>query len=215
MRQATTRGWPDTLGGIVAILRIEAKARAVKQLAWVLLGGVCSLAVGFGIFFWPRATLHVVAVLFAVQLIAAALYRYILAASSWDRPGRVIPMAALASLALVLGLFLLENPAISLAVLALVVSIYWLVQGVIELIEAQTYRHWTDRGWVVASGVMAIVVGLIVVGYVIPTMPLHLPQRTFVLLTRVLGSWLIIYGAIVLIRAVHSPARRVTAVDGG
>lgn len=177
-----------------------------RSWSWTLASGVVSLLVGVGILLWPRETLRVVAVLFAVQLIAAGVFRFAVTfIHIGDSLVHQLQMAALATFAFVVGIALLEDPRLSLRFMLIVLGVYWASHGIIELVEAITHSYRTDRLWVAASGVMGVVVGLIlIVAGAAPSSRLPLNVGHLLLITRTLGVWLVLFGVILVVRALRT-----------
>ncbi len=201
------------------ITRVEtAFAPLARPWTWTLAYGTSCALVGLAVLVWPRETLRIVAILFAVQLIAASVFRFVV---SFIRTGesmvQKLQMAALASFAFVLGVALLGNVRFSLRVMAIVLGIYWATHGVIELVEAISHEGLTDRTWVVASGIMGVVVGLILV--LAAAFPSNFAAYTgpLVLITRTLGGWLIVFGVMLVVRAfrLRSPQPASGQTPGG
>lgn len=169
---------------------------------WTLTYGVACVLVGLAVLVWPGETLRVAAILFAAQLIAASVFRFVV---TFIRTGesmvQKLQMAAMASFALVVGIVLVGNVGLSLRVMAIVLGVYWGIHGAIEFVEAIGHSCRTDRTWVVASGIMGVVVGLILV--VAGAFPLSMVafRGPLLLMTRTLGAWLVIFGVILVVRA--------------
>ena len=187
------------------ITRVETTlAPLARSWTWTLAYGISCALVGVAVIVWPHETLRIVAVLFAVQLIAAAVFRF---AVSFIRTGesmvQKLQMAALATFAFVLGVFLLGDLRWSLRVIAIVLGIYWAIHGVIELVEAISHDCLRDRAWVVASGVMGLIVGLILV--LAGAFPSYFVAfhggLLLLLITRTLGVWLVVFGVMLVVRA--------------
>jgi len=174
--------------------------------SWTLANGLLSVLVGVAVLFWPRETLRVAAILFAVQLIAASIFRFVVTFIRSDQSvAHQLQMAALASFAFVIGIALLQDLRLSLRFLVIVLGVYWGSHGIIELVEAITHSCRTDRLWVIASGVMGLVVGLIlVVAGVAPSilLPFH-AVHVLLLIARTLGVWLVVFGVILVVRALR------------
>jgi uncharacterized membrane protein HdeD (DUF308 family) len=167
---------------------------------------------GLAVIFWPRETLRVVAVLFAVQLIAASAFRFVVAViNTGDSIVYKVQLAALASFALVVGIFLLEDTRLSLRLMSTVLGVYWAVHGAIELVEAIRYSGRTNRTWVAVSGMMGLGVGMILIVAGMFPVDLQAFQNLFLLTTRTLGLWLILFGVILVIRAMRAAAPHPTA----
>jgi len=190
-----------------SISKVEgAFAQLSRSWSWTLANGIVSVLVGVAVLFWPRETLRVAATLFAVQLIAASIFRFVVTfIRAGDSVVHQLQMAALASFAFVIGIALLEDLRLSLRFLVIVLGVYWGSHGIIELVEAITHSGRTDRLWVVASGVMGVVVGLIlVVAGVAPSLLLPFHTGHLLLLTaRTLGVWLVVFGVILVVRALR------------
>ena len=74
-----------------------------------------------------------------------------------------------------------------LTLLALVVllGIFWVVHGVIDIFAALTHREMIHRGWTVLTGTLSVLAGLIV---------LAVPGLSLYGLALILSVWLIIFG---------------------
>jgi uncharacterized membrane protein HdeD (DUF308 family) len=135
---------------------------------------------------WPGATLLVVAVLFGAQLIVSGVFRFVAALASDDLTGgsRVL-LALLGVLSLVIGLYAVRHVLITITALALLLGIFWVVSGTIELFTALSHREMPGRGWTAFMGVLGILAGILVLVY---------PAISLLTLAVVLGVWLLIYG---------------------
>lgn len=183
-----------------AITKIE--GALTRSWRWTLTYGIVCGLVGLAVLFWPHETLRIAAILFAVQLIAASVFRFVVTfIRTDDSMVRKLQMAALASFALVIGIVLLENVRLSLRLMLIVLGLYWGIHGAIELVEAIGHSCRTDRMWVLASGTMGVVVGLILV--LVAAFPLAWPGFLvpLVLTIRTLGIWLVVFGVILVVRA--------------
>lgn len=169
--------------------------RIGRAWAWILAFGVISALVGLAAIFWPGATLVVVAVVFAVQLIVGSVFRFaaafaVPAESGWLRALQ----ALLAVLSFVVGIYLLGHVSLSLLVLALLLGFYWTFHGITELFVAIGHAELPGRAWMILSGILGIVVGVILV--VAPGISLYA-------LTLVLGIWLVVFGVMAVIRSLQ------------
>jgi uncharacterized membrane protein HdeD (DUF308 family) len=175
---------------------LEGMLRSIgRAWAWVLAFGVISVLVGLAAIFWPAATLVVIAIVFAVQLIVGAVFRFaaafaVPAESGWLRALQ----AFLAVLSFVVGVYLLGHVGLSLLVLALLLGVYWMVHGITELFVAVGHAEVPGRAWLIVSGVLSVVAGVIVV---------VAPGITLFALTIILGVWLIVFGVVAVIRALR------------
>jgi uncharacterized membrane protein HdeD (DUF308 family) len=169
--------------------------RIGRAWAWILAFGVISALVGLAAIFWPGATLVVVAVVFAVQLIVGSVFRFAAAfavpvESGWLRALQ----ALLAVLSFVVGIYLLGHVSLSLLVLALLLGFYWMFHGITELFVSIGHPKLPGRAWMILSGILSILVGVILV--VAPGISLYA-------LTLVLGIWLVVFGVMAVIRSLQ------------
>jgi uncharacterized membrane protein HdeD (DUF308 family) len=160
--------------------------RLSEHWGWLLLLGVITVVVGIAALAWPGLTLLVVAVLFGAQLIVMGIFRFVSAFASDDVTGgnRVL-LALLGVLSLFIGLYAVRHVLISLLALALLLGIYWIISGTMELYLALAHRGLKNRGWTGVMGVLGVLAGLIVLVY---------PAISLLTLAIVLGIWLIVRG---------------------
>jgi uncharacterized membrane protein HdeD (DUF308 family) len=133
------------------------------------------------------------AVLFGLQLVVSGLFRLVAAIALTDASGgtRAL-MAILGLLGLVVGLWALRHIDIALSVLALFLGIYWIVNGVVETFTAIDHRQLSGRGWVAASGLLAILAGIILLVW---------PKPSLLVLAVILGIFLLFFGILQLLIA--------------
>lgn len=163
--------------------------------AWILAFGIISVIVGLIAIFWPRETLVVVAVIFAIQLVVAGVFRFVTAFAVPGESGWLKALTAvLAALSFILGIYLLGHLVLSLIVLAILLGIYWMAHGVVELFLAFGHPELTGRGWMIGSGILGIVAGAVLVLD---------PALSLFALALILGIWLVILGITTIGRALQ------------
>jgi uncharacterized membrane protein HdeD (DUF308 family) len=164
-----------------------------RHWGWVLAFGIITLLVGIVTLAWPGRTLIVVAVLFGIQLVIMGIFRFVAAFAAGDVGGgtRVL-YALLGVLSLIIGLYALRHVLITLLALALLLGIFWIVSGAVELFNALAHSEVQHRGWLIFMGLLSVVAGIIVLAY---------PGISLVTLAIVLSIWLLIYGAMEIVVA--------------
>jgi uncharacterized membrane protein HdeD (DUF308 family) len=162
-------------------------ARVGRHWGWVLAFGIITLLIGIAALVWPGRTLVVVAVLFGIQLIVMGIFRFAAAFASDDLTGgtRVL-LAVLGVLSLIIGLYAVRHILITLLALALLLGIFWIVSGTVELFTAISHREMQSRGWNAVMGIISVLAGLVVLVY---------PGISLLVLAVVLSIWLIVFGA--------------------
>src|ERR1700689_2885349 len=161
-------------------------ARVGRHWGWELAFGVITVLIGIAALVWPGRTLGVVAGLFGIQLFVMGIFRFVGAFASDDRTGgtRVL-LALLGVLSLIIGLYALRHILITLLALALLLGIFWVVSGAVELFTALSHREMRSRGWTAVMGIFSILAGIVVLGY---------PGISLLALAVVLSVWLLVFG---------------------
>jgi uncharacterized membrane protein HdeD (DUF308 family) len=198
MRQEARRDVADLLAGVG------------RHWGWMLAFGIITVAIGILALVWPGRTLEVVAILFGLQLVVAGIFQFIRAFSAEEATGgtRVL-LALLGVLSFIVGLYALRHVLVTIQALALLLGIFWIVSGAVELFTAISGREAQNRGWRIFMGALGILAGVVVLVY---------PAISLLTLAVVLGIWLLVYGvmAIVLafqIRSAGQAAGRIAAAS--
>jgi uncharacterized membrane protein HdeD (DUF308 family) len=187
-------------------LNPEVTGQLGRHWGWVLGFGVITLIAGIAVIAWPAETLLVIAVLFGIQLVVFGLYRFVSAfASGFASGGMRVLYAVLGLLSLIIGLWAIRHAGLTLVVLAAMLGIFWIVNGVMEVfVAASEARGAPGRGWTIAMGVLSVIAGIIVLAE---------PGISLLTLAIVLGVWLLVRGvmevasAFQLRSAAHAPLR--------
>jgi uncharacterized membrane protein HdeD (DUF308 family) len=149
----------------------------------VMLMGILTVGLGVVVLVWPSQTLTVVSVLLGLQLLVFGLYRLITAFAA-DTESRGLA-AFVGILLMIAGVIVLRNPFETVAVLATILGVVWIVTGSIELVEAIANRDAERRGWLAVGGVISIVAGAVVVIW---------PAPTAVVVAWIAGFYLVVLG---------------------
>src|SRR6266487_3288666 len=158
-------------------------ARIGRQWGWVLAFGIVTLVVGVLVLIWPDRTVVALAVLFGIQLVLAGIFRFVMALAADDESGT------------------------TRVLLALLLGIFWIVNGAIELFTALSHRAMPSRGWMIFMGLLSIVAGVVALVY---------PGISLLALAIVLGVWLLVFGIMEIFlafraRSVGRAASRIAA----
>jgi uncharacterized membrane protein HdeD (DUF308 family) len=153
-----------------------------RSWTWILGSAVVTFVPGILILVGPDETLHVLAVLIGLYLLATGLFRFVASFAGEDGGSRVTGLL-LAVLYVVAGVLCLRHPLQTIAALSLIVGTLWLVSGVVTLFTALAAKELPHRGVVIGAALLAIVAGIVV---------LALPTESARALTRLLGLWLVL-----------------------
>jgi uncharacterized membrane protein HdeD (DUF308 family) len=170
-------------------------ARVGRHWGWVLAFGIITVVIGIAALAWPGRTLVVVAVLFGIQLIVMGIFRFVTAIAADELTGgNRILLALLGVLSLIIGLYAVRHILITLLALALLLGIFWIVSGAVELFMTLSHRQMRHRGWNAIMGAVSVIAGIVVLGY---------PGISLLVLAVVLSIWLVAYGVMQISIAVR------------
>jgi uncharacterized membrane protein HdeD (DUF308 family) len=173
----------------------DSLARVGRHWGWLLAFGIITLVAGVVVLAWPGRTLVVIAVLFGIQLIVTGIFRFVAAFATDDLTGgtRVL-FALLGVLSLIIGLYAVRHVLITLLALSLLLGIFWIVNGVVELFTVLSHREMRGRGWTALMGALSIIAGIILLAY---------PSISLVVLAVILSVWLLVFGIMQIILAIQ------------
>jgi uncharacterized membrane protein HdeD (DUF308 family) len=134
--------------------------RLAEHWGLVLAYGLVTLGLGVVLLVWPDATVVVFAVLLAIQLIIAGIFRIVSALAMSELDGGIRALVGLSGgIALIVGLLVLREPLQTVVVLGLILGVWWVVAGVVDVIGALLSPGSSRRGWDILSGVVSILAG--------------------------------------------------------
>jgi uncharacterized membrane protein HdeD (DUF308 family) len=166
-----------------------------RHWGWVLAFGIITLLAGLLTLVWPGRTIVVIAVLFGIQLVVAGIFRFVAALADDDESGATrVLLALLGVLSFIVGLYALRHVLLTIAALALLLGIFWIVNGAVETFTALSHRGMQGRGWTIFMGLLSVVAGIVVLVY---------PAISLATLAVVLGFWLLVFGIMEMVLALR------------
>lgn len=183
----------------------DALATLGRSRAWIITYGVLTVVAGIGVLVWPGVTLLTLAILFAVQLFVLGVFRIVGAFAVPDTSAGMRVLAVIVGIvSVIVGVLCLRTPLQTIVVLTLVLGLFWLVNGITELVMGLAGRGESGRGWTILSGVIGVLGGIVV---------LSAPVRSAVTLAVVLGIVLLAHGIVVTVGGIRGagPADRPSA----
>jgi uncharacterized membrane protein HdeD (DUF308 family) len=157
-------------------------AAAYAWQATLVLGAV-TLILGLIVTFYPHATLNVIAVLFGLLLIVSGIFHLIRVFGN-DEAHRVW-MGISGLLLVVIGVVLLRDLHLTVALIGLIIGISWIVQGVTALIVSFSGGSFEGRGWWIFFGIISLIGGIVITA---------VPVKSVTALAVLVGIWFIILG---------------------
>jgi uncharacterized membrane protein HdeD (DUF308 family) len=160
-----------------------AALQVAREWPTIMVVGVITAIVGVVVIAWPSQTLTVLSVLLGIQLVVFGLFRLVSAfAADTVSPGFV---GFVGILGIIAGVIVLRNPLETVAVLATVLGVVWIVTGAIDVIDAIANKYVDGRGWLALAGLVSIAAGVVVVAW---------PEPTVTVIAWIAGFYLIVFG---------------------
>jgi uncharacterized membrane protein HdeD (DUF308 family) len=121
--------------------------RVGRHWGWMMAFGIITVAAGIVALAWPGPTLLVIAIVFGIELVVLGIFRFV-AAFGHDLPaGTRFLYALLGLFSLVIGLYALRHVLLTVVALGLLLGIFWVIHGFVELFGAVEHREMRHRGW--------------------------------------------------------------------
>jgi uncharacterized membrane protein HdeD (DUF308 family) len=159
----------------------------------VLAYGLVSVGLGLVLAVWPGETLVVCAVLIAIQILVSGVLRIVMAVGGRGLDGGMRALQGLiGGFALIVGLLCLRHPVQTLLVIGILLGVWWVVSGVIDVVGALVSPVQGRRAWDVVTGVISILAG----GFLLVN-----PKLSLGVLVVVICVWLFLIGGIALFTA--------------
>lgn len=152
--------------------------------------GVMTTVIGVMVVAWPDGTLKVLSVLFGIQLLLFGLFRLISAFSSTTPAPWLAGFVGV--IGMMAGIVVIRNPFETVAVLATVLGLVWVVGGSIEFFSSIADSTMRDRGLVAFGAAITIVAGIVVLAW---------PGPTVTVIAWIAGIYLIVFGLMVCFTA--------------
>jgi uncharacterized membrane protein HdeD (DUF308 family) len=171
--------------------------------SWLIMltGAIITFAFGLIVVVWPHATLNVIAVLLGIQLLVFGLVRLISGFTAREDGGGVrAAYVVLGLLGILAGLYCIRHLSVTVALLAFLVGLFWVIHGIVDLIVAAVAGPVPGRWFKALAGLISLAAGLIV---------MFKPTESLKFLLVVLGIYLMLYGLLLAFWAFQ--ARRFAA----
>ncbi|MFZ5671760.1 MAG: HdeD family acid-resistance protein [Pseudomonadota bacterium] len=173
----------------------EAMRETVKRYSlWYLVEGVLLIVAGFLAIIYPVISSAAVIVLLGWLLIASGVLQGLSLIGARQVPHFWLQLISVI-LAILIGFLFLRDPTQGLMTLALLLIIFFMMEGMSKVVFALTIRPFPNWGWVLASGLVGILLALILWA--------SLPVTAVWLIGVLLGVNLISIGAAIAYLAWH------------
>ncbi|MCJ7787898.1 MAG: HdeD family acid-resistance protein [Methyloceanibacter sp.] len=147
------------LDAAAAAMREAMRETVKKYSLWYLLQGVLMIVAGILALVYPLVASVAMVFLLGWILIISGVLQGIGLIGARDLPHYWLSLIS-AVLAIVIGLLLLRQPDSGLLVMTVLLIVYFMVEGLSKVIFALTIRPFPNWGWVLASGIVGIVLAV-------------------------------------------------------
>ena len=159
----------------------------------VLAYGLVTTALGVILAVWPKQTLVVVAVIVAIQIIVSGVFRLIAAVAGSSMEGGLRAVVGFSgALAIVVGLLFLRDPVQTLLIVTILLGVWWVIGGIVDIIGAVLRPAPGRRMWDITAGAITVLAGAVL---------LINPELSLGALLLVSCIWLIVVGIIAIAMA--------------
>jgi len=158
--------------------------------------GVLAILAGIAMLFWPGLTLVFLIVIFGIYILVWGIIELIRSLLSIGKTGTWWLELIFSVLLIGLGVFLLRNTLITLALVILLVGFTFIVRGLIDLLMAffsQDRQVKEDRTFLIISGIIGLVAGVIT---------LSQPIASGIAFVWIVGLYAVLSGSLLVARAV-------------
>jgi uncharacterized membrane protein HdeD (DUF308 family) len=175
---------------------------AKKIWIFVIIRGVLAIIFGLIALFAPIATAIALAILIAAYAIVNGVFD-IIEAIRHRGSSSMVPGIVLGAVSIVFGILVLVWPGMSLGILVILVGVWAVIIGIIQIVASVRHRAVPHSGWVwgVIGGVLSILFGVLVLIW---------PDAGLVSIIWIIGIWAIVWGITLIILGVQ--LRKVAAV---
>lgn len=170
-----------------------------RSWGWVLAFGIATLILGVIVVIHPRNSVYVVAVLLAIWLIVAGLFRIVTAiADREDSGGTRSLIALLGVISILFGLLVFHRTWETVAVVGFVVGFYWVIAGIGGFYVAYIDKAARGRVFLIIASLVSVAVGVLALVY---------PGLSLTVIAFLFGLWIVLYGLIEIILAIQLKGR--------
>jgi len=164
--------------------------RLAREWPAVFVMGLITVVLGIVVISWPQETLTVISVLIGLQILVYGIYRLVTAFShDTMSPGWT---GFVGVLGIIVGIVVLRNPFQTVAVLAALLGVVWIIGGIIEFIGSIADSGGNHRLLGVFGGLLSIAAGIIVVSW---------PAPTVTVIAWISAFYLIVFGLFLCVSA--------------
>ena len=177
---------PNTAAGFPSL--------AKKIWIFAIIRGVLAIIFGLIALFAPNATAIVLAIVIGAYAIVNGVFDIIEAIRHRGSSSMVLRIV-LGVVSILFGMLVLVWPGISLAILVIMVGIWAIIIGILQIVSSVRHRAIPNSGWVwgIIGGALSILFGILVLIW---------PGTGLVTIIWIIGIWAIVWGVTLIVLGV-------------
>jgi len=175
-----------SLDAAAEVFREAMRATVKRYSLWYLIQGILLIAAGMLAIIYPVISSAAVVILLGWLLIITGVVQGFSLIGAGQVPHFWLQLISVI-LAVLIGFLFLRDPAQGMATITLLLIVFFMIEGISKVVFALTIRPFPNWGWVLASGLVGIVLALILWA--------NLPVTALWLVGVLLGLQLISVGA--------------------
>jgi uncharacterized membrane protein HdeD (DUF308 family) len=168
---------------------------AKKIWIFAVIRGALAIIFGLIALFAPIATSIALAIVIGVFAIVTGVFDIIEAIRHRGSSSMVLRIV-LGAVSILFGILVLVWPGISLAILVIMVGVWAIITGVLQIMSSVRHRAVPDSGWVwgIIGGALSILFGVVVLIW---------PGTGLVAIIWIIGIWAVVWGIILIVLGVR------------
>jgi uncharacterized membrane protein HdeD (DUF308 family) len=168
---------------------------AKKIWIFAIIRGVLAIIFGLIALFAPIATAIVLAIVIGAYAIVTGVFDIIEAIRHRGSSSMVLQIV-LGAVSILFGILVLVWPGISLTVLVIMVAIWAIIIGALQIVSSVRHRAVPNSGWVwgIIGGALSVLFGILVLIW---------PGTGLVTIIWIIGIWAIVWGIILIVLGVR------------
>ncbi len=164
----------------------------VKNWWSFLITGVLMIAFGIVLLVWPASTIKVLAYLVGILALVIGVIETVVAFVLLARKEKMAFMLVRGLVSILIGILLLAKTGFTLTFVIVLIAVWSIIAGTIELVGGIEMPAKSGRGWVAAAGVINIILGILL---------LALPLETVYAIIVILSIFLFVGGILRFVMA--------------
>jgi uncharacterized membrane protein HdeD (DUF308 family) len=136
----------------------EATRKTVRRSSLLyLIQGILLVIAGVLALVYPLMMNVAVAVFLGWMLLLSGLFQSVSLIGGGKTPDFWLQIIS-AALSVIVGILFLRNPAVAVGTLVMLMSVFFLIEGISKTVFSLTIRPFPNWGWVLASGILGILI---------------------------------------------------------